>query len=145
MNQETMIVEINGNKLEVDLRTARKIETLRVGSRVKVLRKDYSEYKVLPGVIVGFDQFEKLPTITVAYVERDWSTAALKFIAINAQTKDVEIIAATDADHLELNRDEILEKIDRDIEASAQKVDELKRHRDFFLRRFGEYFAAVTV
>ena len=40
------IIEVNGVKLEVDMRYARKIEELRVGSRVKVLIKNYSRYSV---------------------------------------------------------------------------------------------------
>ncbi len=133
-------VEINGVKLEIDLRTARRIDTLRVGSRVKVLVKTYSDFKIYPGVVVGFDPFQQMPSITVAYMDIDWSTAALKFIAINAATKNTEIVAAMDADHLELSRDEILAKMDRQIATEEAKLQELTETRAFFLRKFGEYF-----
>ena len=41
MEGKTM-VEIDGVKMEVDLRTARRIDTFAVGDNVKVLCKDYN-------------------------------------------------------------------------------------------------------
>ncbi len=137
---DTQIIEINGVKLEVDLRHAKRIEHLRVGSRVKVLIKTYDSHKVCPGVVVGFDAFEKLPTINVCYMDAEFFNAALKFVAINANTKDTEIVAALDADNPMLSRDDVLSKLDREIGTAEAKLDELRQTRDFFLRRFGAYF-----
>lgn len=39
------IIEVNGVKLEVDLRNARRVDEFRVGSPVKVLVKNYSTYE----------------------------------------------------------------------------------------------------
>src|SRR5690606_28503543 len=70
---EKTIIEVNGVKLEVDLRTAKRVDELRVGDRVKVLTKDYrGEYEVHAGTIVGFEPFENLPTVIVAYLKRDY-------------------------------------------------------------------------
>ncbi|MHC4294732.1 MAG: hypothetical protein ACYSTL_04025, partial [Planctomycetota bacterium] len=50
------VVEINGVKLEVDLRHAKVIDQFRVGDRVKVLKKKYEKvYESHPGAIIGFD------------------------------------------------------------------------------------------
>lgn len=68
-DQNKRVIEINGVKLEVDMRYAKRVDELRVGSKVKVLNKEYSSYKVYPGVIVGFEEFDNLPTIVVAYLE----------------------------------------------------------------------------
>lgn len=138
-NSDMQVIEINGVKLEVDMRHARRIDTLRVGSRVKVLVKLYDGFKVYPGVVVGFDAFDKLPTINVAYITGAYN-AALTFLGINANTKDTEIVAATDDDHLELSRDDVLSQFDRAITAEELKLAELRQTREFFLRRFGEYF-----
>ena len=40
--EEKRIVEIDGVKIEVDLRTAKRIDTFRVGDNVKVLCKEYN-------------------------------------------------------------------------------------------------------
>ena len=65
MDKQTTIIEVNGIKLEVDLRTAKRVDQLRVGDRVKVLNKAYDGYEVLPGTVVCFEPFEKLPTTSV--------------------------------------------------------------------------------
>ena len=63
----TTVIEINGVKLEVDLRSARRIDTLRVGDRVKLLEKtSYGGPIVHHGVVAGFDPFPSQPTIIVS-------------------------------------------------------------------------------
>ena len=52
------IVEIDGVKIEVDLRSAKRIDTFKVGDNVKVLCKDYNnQFKVKPGIITDFANF----------------------------------------------------------------------------------------
>lgn len=55
MENGKTIIEVNGVKLEVDLRTARRIDEIRIGDRVKVLIKGYSDYKVHAGTVIGFE------------------------------------------------------------------------------------------
>jgi hypothetical protein len=140
MATETQVIEINGVKLEVDMRYAKRVDLLRIGSRVKVLVKTYSEYKIYPGVVVGFDPFQNLPSITVAYIDVNYNEAALKFVAINGSTKDTEIVLAVDADHLGLDRDEILKKMGRQISTKQLELEQLEQTREFFLKKFGAYF-----
>ena len=141
MSEQTVMVEINGVKMEIDTRRARRIETLRVGSRVKVLVKQYGDsFKVHPGVIVGFDEFKELPTITVCYLDIDYTNAALKFLAYNAKSKDIEIVASNDADDLDLSKSDVLAKIDKEIAKKKLEQEELQQHRAFFLSRFAAYF-----
>ena len=45
------VVEIEGVKVEVDLRTAKKVDTYRVGDAIRVLVKSYSGWDTHPGVI----------------------------------------------------------------------------------------------
>lgn len=80
---EKTIIEINGVKMEVDLRHATIIhQNLKIGSKVKVLDKSssYSGVQVYAGIIVGFENFPSLPTITVAYIKTGYGTESpLKF------------------------------------------------------------------
>jgi hypothetical protein len=133
------IIEVNGVKLEVDLTTARRVDEFRVGSRVKVLVKQYEKYTSRAGVIVGFDNFKARPTIIVAYIDVDYNSAALKYAHINADTPDIEICAA-DPDDLPLQKHSVLQRMDREIEAEKAKVRDLEQSRDHFLRMFGTYF-----
>ena len=59
-NQEQKrIIEVNGVKMEIDLRNAKVVENYKVGDYVKVLIKEYNSYKSYIGNIIGFDNFEK--------------------------------------------------------------------------------------
>lgn len=91
-NEYKRIIEINGIKVEVDLRTAKRVESFKVGDPVKFLRKEYNDtFKSCPGVIVGFDEFQNRPTIIVAYIDASYSKTDLQFAYINKDSKDQEI------------------------------------------------------
>lgn len=138
------IVEVNGVKLDVDLRTATRVDTLRVGDRVKVLKKEPygSDRKVYPGVVCGFEPFTTLPTIIIAYLDVNWNEAKLLFAFLNSESKDVEVIKSIDHD-LDLDKANVMALMDRDIEKKQAEVDEARRRRDYFLREFGAYWAPV--
>ncbi len=139
---EKTIVEINGVKMEVDLRHATIVhENLHVGSKVKVLAKsDYSGPQVWPGVIVGFEPFPSLPTIIVAYMDTSYS-GGLKFAHINSKSADKwELVPSVD-DELPLAKGDVLSRFDLDIEKKQAELGELNAKRAFFLRHFNAYFA----
>lgn len=140
METQTTIIEVNGVKLEVDLRSARRIDELKIGSRVKCLTKDYSGSKVCPGVVVGFEPFKSLPTIVVAYLSMAYGAAGLTFKSFNADTKDFEIVMDIDNNALELDRDEAIEFFTREIGKKEAELAEAKAKRKFFEDHFGRYF-----
>jgi hypothetical protein len=58
-NEFMRVVEINGIKVEVDLRTAKRVDSYSVGTPVKLLKQEYSDtYTTYTGVIIGFDEFK---------------------------------------------------------------------------------------
>lgn len=144
MTEGKTIIEVNGVKLEVDLRSARRIDEIRVGDRVKVLLKTYDSYKVCAGTVVGFEPFEKLPTIVVAYVEVDYNKSDVKFLHFNSQTKDTEIIKAIDADHLDIDRATVLDQLDRQVAVHRRGIEDLEARRKYFLDHFSAYWAPVA-
>jgi len=135
------IIEVNGVKLEVDLRTARRVDEIRVGDRVKVLVKTaYSDHKVYSGTVIGFEPFQALPTIIVAYLEVDYSGASVKFVYFNAKTEGVEIIKAIDDDVLDIDKSGVLQRMDHEIEKKLAEVEDLRSKRAFFLANFKAYW-----
>jgi hypothetical protein len=138
--ENTKIVEINGLKFEIDLRTAKQITEYRVGDKVKVLTKEYSSYASHPGVIVGFDDFTVLPTIIVAYMKKEYQAAPLVFAYINAETKDIEICPAGD-DVALFDKADIEYRMNREIEETSNKLKDLISRKDYFLGKFGELFS----
>lgn len=138
-------IEINGVKLEVDMRHAKRIETMRVGSRVKVLIKNYGDtFIVSPGIVVGFEPFPDLPSIVVAYVQTDFSKSDLKFVTLNAKTKDCQVVAALD-DDLQLDRDTVLKQMDREIAVKEREIEAIRDRKEYFTRHFAAFWTHVDV
>ena len=141
--EEKKIIEINGIKMEVDMRHAKRMDHFRVGTKVKILKSDgyNDEKKVYAGIVVGFEEFKKLPTIVVAYLSKDFSHE-IKMLYFNKETKEVEVIIADD-DYLPFEKMDVIQKMDREIEAAEVKLIELRRKKEYFITRFGSYFPDV--
>lgn len=144
--EDKRIIEINGVKLELDLRTAelQQIDSFKVGDNVKVLVKEnsYSEQEIKPGVIVGFDNFKSLPTIIVAWLSVDYSKAEIKYAYINAKS-EVEIVAASSGD-VPFERELVMDLLDRDIAAKEIALSDAKSKKEVFLKQFGRLFTSIT-
>lgn len=146
MDTERTIVEINGVKMEVDLRHARIVhENIKVGSKVKLLVKnDYSGPVVYAGVVVGFEPFDTLPTIIVAYVKDGYSDAGLFFAHVNAKSADKYDLVPSLDDELPIKKADVLAQFDRKIEKARAEVEAAESQRDYFLRHFNRYFAPAS-
>lgn len=137
---EKTIIEVNGIKLEIDLRHAKKIEQYRVGDKIKVLKKKYSDsYESYFGVIAGFDSFKDRPTIIIAYIETAYNGVNLHFAYINSESKDIEIAPAHDFD-LSYEKGEIVGKFDAEVEKKQLEIKDIERKKKYFLDMFGRHF-----
>lgn len=135
--EDKRIVEIDGVKIEVDLRSAKRIDTFRVGDNVKVLCKEYNgDYKVKPGIITDFANFKEKPTIIVAILEESYSGVSIDFAYIYEGMEDkYEIVYATE-DEIKLSQDGVIEKFEREISKKKHEMEELQFKLDFFKRHF---------
>lgn len=144
MDQNKQVIEINGVKMEVDLRYAKRIDHITVGTRVKVLRKTYGEsYEVKHGIVIGFEPFQKLPTIIVAAAKVDYQQASIEFIYFNAKTEGVEIVVACDDDLMSIDKEDFVKKVDSDIAKKELEIQELKDRKNYFLEKFRCYWQPV--
>jgi hypothetical protein len=139
MSGEKRIIEVQGVKIEVDTRDITVIDTYRIGQNVKVLIKTYNDWKLFHAVIIGFYPFNNLPTITLAYLDPSYGDEKVKFIALNKDSKDVELCPAAELD-LELDKKDILDSMDRKIESIKQDLAKNVMQREFFLQRFDSIF-----
>ena len=140
MEENKRIVEIDGVKIEVDLRNAKRVDTFRIGDNVKILDKDYNGYKVKPGIIVDFAEFSELPTIVIAvFEEGSWSSSpSISFIHYNANTavdKKIEVILSTD-DEIKVSKDGVVEKFEREIQKKKNEYTDLQNQLDYFKKHF---------
>lgn len=134
------IVEIQGVKMEVDTRHAKVLhENLKVGSTVKILKKEYSDKRVYPGIIIGFDNFKDLPTINVMYIEPSYPSSKLKFVAINEDTKDTQMVPDMDDTVLSevFSQESIMKQFDSEIEKKRQEIEEIEAKKAWFNKYFG--------
>lgn len=141
---EKTVVEINGVKLEVDMRYARRIEEIRVGSPVKILIKNgYGGHKVHAGIVIGFEPFKDLPTILVAYVEEEYNNASIKVVPINSSNKEYDLVAAVDKDFT-VDREVILKKFNRQIAQKQREIEALMEQVNYFQTNFAAFWGQVT-
>ena len=136
--EDKRIVEIDGVKVEVDLRTAKRVDSFRVGDNVKILDKNYSGYKVKPGIIVDFAEFKELPTIVIAvFEEGSWSSSpSISFIYYNKETaENVEIVPASE-DEIKLSKDGVIEKFEREIQKKKNEWIDLQNQLVYFKKHF---------
>lgn len=138
---EKHVIEINGVKMEVDLRTARRIDTIRVGTRVKTLHKKYGDtYEVKHGIVIGFEPFKNLPTIIIAIASMSYSEAKIEFLYYNSASADVEVVVAVDDDLAALDKDAFCKQVDRDIAAKHREIEQLNERKQYFLDKFRAYW-----
>lgn len=138
--ENTRVIEIDGVKIEVDLRTAKRIDTFKVGDNVKVLCKSSnSDYKVKPGIITDFANFKEKPTIVVAVLNEGtyWnSNPTIEFIHIYEGMEDkYEIVYASDED-LRLTKDGVIEKFEREIAKKKNEAQDLENQLTYFINHF---------
>jgi len=139
-NEFIRTIEINGIKVEVDLRTCKRVDTFKIGDNVKVLKKSYSDqYSVYSGVIVDFVAFKERPALVVAYFETSYSGTDIKFETITQDTKDVEIAPCLPHE-LKLNRDRVVDKFDIAISEKEREADDLRQKKDYFIQNFSKFF-----
>ena len=133
-------VEINGIKVEVDLRTCKSIDTFKIGDNVKVLKKQYGEeYNVYSGVIVDFVNFKERPALVVAYFDNSYSGVNIKFETITRDSKNIEIAPCLPHE-MKLNKDRVVDKFDIEIAAKEREADELRQKKQYFIDNFEKFF-----
>ena len=138
------IVEINGVKMEVDLREAQTIDTYRVGDTVKVLVPKYGDtFEAKCGAIIGFDNFRKLPAIVVAYLDCTYNEAKIEITSIHEGCKH-EITHASEGD-VPFSKKQVLDLLDGDIAKHQDALSQARWRKTQFESWFGKYFEAAPV
>jgi hypothetical protein len=139
-------VDINGVKIDVDLREAKSLCTVKVGTRVKVLHNNAYDNHIYPGVVVGFEQFPSLPTIVVAFLENKYGKAELKMISFNDKTKDYEmIVSEDDGTAMEVDRAYVMKNFQTAINTKLAEIAAIEDNMKYFNDKFGEYFTPVKL
>ena len=145
MEESKRIIEIDGVKVEIDLRTAKRVDSFKVGDNIKILDKEYDTYKVKPGIIVDFAEFQELPTIVIAvFEEGSWSSAPnISFIYYNKNTsKKVEIVSCSE-DEIKVSKEGVIERFEREIQKKKNEYEDLKNKLEYFKTHFLKVFKEI--
>lgn len=127
MEDSKRIIEIDGVKVEVDLRTAKRVESFKVGDNIKILDKEYDTYKVKPGIIVDFAEFQELPTII--YYNKNTS-------------KKVEIVSCSE-DEIKVSKEGVIERFEREIQKKKNEYEDLKNKLEYFKTHFLKVYKEI--
>ena len=137
-NEFMRTIEVNGVKMEVDLRYAKRIDTFRIGDSVKVLDKRSGKNEMRPGVVTDFADFKDLPTMTIAIHKQDWwGMPDIEFITYNADTEDIEVVGVS-AEELVVSKYTIVDKFEDAIRKKRAELNDLIVKRDTFIKYFGK-------
>ena len=139
------IIEINGVKMEIDTRSAVRLDTFSIGTRVKVLTKTYSGYQVRHGIVIGFEPFKQLPTIIVAVAALTYGEAKVEFLYFNAETKETELVVALDDDAADLDKNAFVKQVDYEIDKKRAEIRQLEERRAYFLDKFKSFWTPTEV
>lgn len=138
---ETKIVDIKGVKIQIEAPQAKIIENYRIGDTIKILIKEYSDsWTSYPGIIVGFDDFDELPTIIICYISNYYSTPEIKTAYFHEKCDKIEITKCC-AYELSFDYEAILDALNNDLKEKQIKAEEVKAKINYFMRHFGEKFA----
>jgi len=144
-DENKRIVEINGVKLEVDLRTAKVIDHFKVGDPVRVYhpKRDHYSASIKVGVIVGFCEFSKTPAIEVMELNDEYSGIEFRTIVIGQDINEELQIAAYDKYEGLISRSNVVEKFDRKIQEEELKLADLKLKKEYFINDFAKAFERI--
>ena len=145
MEESKRIIEIDGVKVEIDLRTAKRVDSFKVGDNIKILDKEYDTYKVKPGIIVDFAEFQELTTIVIAvFEEGSWSsTPNISFIYYNKNTsKKVEIVSCSE-DEIKVSKEGVIERFEREIQKKKNEYEDLKNKLEYFKTHFLKVYKEI--
>lgn len=144
MSDATRVIEINGLQIEVDGSTDVAEGPFKIGDPVKVLHKGLAntEPKIMPGVIIGYGGFLTLPSIEVMVLGEEYTWSAFRFIVINEQVRDFEIVRCNRYEQV-FGCSKIVERLDRDIARRELELLDLKNKKFFFAKNFQKAFAEI--
>ena len=144
MSDETKrIIEINGIKMEVDLRNAKRIDTFKVGDPVKVLDMNYQNGVIKAGVIVGFAEFQKKASIEIMVLDEGYSGIDFKFISVSSETDSkYEIVHYNNYEKI-FTKSNVIDKFQREIDKKKIEIEELERKKKYFIDDFQKAFEQI--
>ena len=136
---------IQGTHFEISRAPEQPMTTfVRIGDRVKVMKKQYDGWKTYPGIVVSFDNFKDMPTFNIVYVNASYSSCELNSIAFNEETKDIKLSFLEEGSkEIDIDRTAIIKYFERAIEGKKNELSDLMYKMSYFEKNFGKFFGGL--
>jgi hypothetical protein len=146
MDENKRIVEIEGIKVEVDMRTAKVIDHYKIGDPVRVLHTatDYNGDSINAGVIVGFCEFAENPAIEVLELIMDYSGSNFRTVLIISGQKNQVQIAPYDKYEGLISQADVITRFDREIQKKELELADMKLKKKYFIDEFSKAFELIV-
>jgi hypothetical protein len=146
MDENKRIVEVEGVKIEVDLRTAKVIEHYKIGDPVRILHPstDFNAASVNAGVIIGFCDFAENPAIEVLELTVDYSGTNFRTVLIISGQKNQVQIAPYDKYEGLISQADVVTRLDREIQKKELELADLKLKKKYFIDEFSKAFEQIV-
>ena len=76
-------------------------------------------------------------------MEISYSSTEIKFLYFNKDTKETEVVIARDDDEAALDKEEILRKLDFEIEKWRREIEDYEAKKKYFLDKFATYWQPI--
>jgi hypothetical protein len=145
MDENKRIVEIEGIKVEVDMRTAKVIDHYKIGDPVRVLHpgEGYG-CGIKAGVIVGFCEFEKNPAIEILELDCDYSGTNFRMVLIVSGQENKVQIAPYEKYAGLISQTDVITRFDREIQKKELELADLKLKKKYFIDDFSKAFERIV-
>jgi hypothetical protein len=144
-NENKRIVEIDGVKLEIDLRTAKVVDHYKVGDPVRILHaEDNYRSGITPGVIVGFCEFEKNPAIEILELDVGYPGVSFRTVTIISGRENKIQIAPYDKYEGLISQTDVVTRFDREIQKKELELADLKLKKKYFIDDFAKAFGRIV-
>jgi hypothetical protein len=135
------IVEIDGVKLEIDLRTAKVVDRFKIGDPVRILHPGTGYGTgIKAGVIIGFCEFDKNPAIEILELDADYSSTNFKLVTLISGQENQVQIAPYDRYSGLFTQTDIVTRFDREIQKKELELADLKLKKNYFINDFMKAF-----
>ena len=143
-DENKRIVEIDGVKLEIDLRKAKVIDHYKIGDPVRVLHPGTGYGSgIKAGIIVGFCEFDKNPAIEILELDADYSTTNFKLVTVISGQENPVQIAPYDRYSGLFTQSDIVTRFDREIQKKELELADLKLKKEYFIKDFMKAFQQI--
>lgn len=134
---DSKIIEINGVKMEIMPQEIKTIQHFKVGERVKLFKKEYSSWKVMPAIITGITVTDDVSILEILGLIMTYSDVKVeRIILTSADTAREVFIAKIDDYEFNYSQDTAIELLDKNIDKALTAYEGARLAKQIYWDNF---------